>query len=192
MPEFDFEWEILGWTHKSDWGAIGTVRTPSGDTVGMVLQRTLTSKWFWHDWTPEVERIPENEQDGNRGSYVTTDERSGNLEVRLAPYWQDWRDGNFDANNGFPLQPGLVDHVGDRIHFYGVDSGELIVKATAVVPDDYMERYDWMTIEELETWPYAGLDVLSSYIAPDKLAEIWPHIQAEPKKINVIKRGAQA
>ena len=185
MPEFDYEWEILGWTHKSDWGAIGTVRTPMGDTVGLVLQRTLTSKWWWHDWTPEPERIPENEGDGDKGSYTTTDERSGNLEVRLAPYWQDWRDGNYDANEGFPLQPGLEPHVGDRIHFYGVDSGELYVKATALVPDDY----PWMADEILAgDWPYAGLVVLSSHIPPDKLAEIWPHIKTLPKKINVAEK----
>ena len=184
MPEFDYEWEILGWTHKSDWGAIGTVRTPGGDTVGLVLQRTLTSVWLWHDWTPGNERIPENEGDGTKGTYVTTSERSGNLEVRLAPYWKDWQDGNYDANEGFPLQPGLVDHVGDRLHFFGVDSGELIVKATALVPEDY----PWMADEILAgNYPYAGLDVLSSYISPDKLAEIWPQIQTGPKKINVVK-----
>ena len=188
MPEFDYEWEILGWTHKSDWGAIGTVRTPGGDTVGLVLQRTLTSHWFWHEWIAEEERNPENEGDGNRGSYITTDERSGNLEVRLAPYWKNWQDGNFEVEHGFNLQPGLADHVGDRLHLYGVDSGELIVKATDLRPDDYMDRYDWMTIEELETWPYAGIDILSSYIAPDQLAEIWPHIKTLPKKINVVEK----
>ena len=188
MPEFDFEWEILGWTHKSDWGAIGTVRTPMGDTVGIVLQRTLTSKWWWHDWTPEAEQIPENEGDGNKGSYTTTDERSGNLEVRLAPYWEKWRDGDFEVDHGFNLQPGLADHVGDRLHIYGVDSGALIVKATALVPDDYVERYDWMTVETFADFPYAGLDILSSYISPDKLAEIWPQIKTDPKKINIVAK----
>ena len=190
MPEFDFEWEVLGWTHKSDWGAIGTVRTPMGDTVGLVLQRTLTSKWFWHDSTAEEERIPENEQDGNKGSYTTTDERSVNLEVRLVPYWKNWQDGNFEVEHGFNLQPGLADHIGDRLHLYGVDSGELIVKATDLRPSDYMERYDWMTVETFADWPYAGIDILSSYIAPDQLAEIWPQIQTEPKKINVVKKAA--
>ena len=190
MPEFDYEWEILGWTHKSDWGAIGTVRTPSGDTVGLVLQRTLTSKWFWNDDVIESVRIPENEGDGFKGSYVTTSERSGNLEVRLAPYWEDWRDGNFEVEHGFNLQPGLVDHVGDRLHMYGVDSGELIVKATDLRPDDYMERYDWMTVETFADFPYAGIDILSSYIAPDKLAEIWPHIKTLPKKINIVEKAS--
>ena len=72
-----------------------------------------------------------------------------------------------------------------------MDSGELIVKATALVPDDYMQRYDWMTVETFADWPYAGLEVLSSYIAPDKLNEIWPQIQTEPKKINVVKKASE-
>ena len=142
-------------------------------------------------WTAEEDVTAENEGDGTKGSYVTTDERSGNLEVRLAPYWKKWQDGDFEVEHGFNLQPGLADHIGDRLHMYGVDSGELIVKATALVPDDYMQRYDWMTVETFADWPYAGLDILSSYISPDKLAEIWPQIQTGPKKINMVNKAAE-
>ena len=187
MPEFDFQWDIT-WTDKSGWGAIGTAGLPTGDTAQIVLQRTLTSKWFWNESTPDAERIPENEGDGNKGSYVTTQERSGNLEVRLAPYWKDWQDGKFEVDHGFELQPGLMPHVGDRIHFYGVDSGELKVKATSLEASDY----PWMADEILAgDYPYAGLDVLSSHIEPDKLAEIWAQIPTPRKTINVVKKVAE-
>ena len=183
MTEFDFQWDIT-WTDKSDWGATGTAELHRGDTAQIVLQRILTSKWFWHDSTPEADRIPENEQDGTKGSYVTTQERSGNLEVRLAPYFMEWRDGKYDANEGFPLQPGLESHIGDRIHFYGVDSGELKVKATSLEASDY----PWMDVEDFSTYPYAGLDVLSSHIEPGPLAEIWAQIETPRKTINVVKK----
>ena len=139
-------------------------------------------------WADEELRIASNVGDGTKGRYFHTKERSGNLEVRLPPRFEDWQESNFDVEDGiefgFKLQPGLEPHVGDRIHFYGVDSGELYVKATAMVPDDY----PWMSVDDFAAYPYAGLDILSSQIEPDKLAEIWPQIQTEPKRINVVKK----
>ena len=85
MSEFDFKWEILKWDRKDDEGAFGMVRTPSGDTMGISIRIKLTLEWVWLDSTAEVDRIAKNEGDGLKGRYRATDDKSGNLEVRLPP-----------------------------------------------------------------------------------------------------------
>ena len=192
MPEFDFEWEILKWERKDDEGAFGIVRTPSGDTMGISIRIKLTLEWVWLDSTPEVDRIAKNEGEGTKGRFRATDDKSGNLEVRLPPSFEDWRDGHFGHDYGFSLQSGLVPHVGDRIYIEGVDCGELYVKSTSMMPLDYplLSLDEFFAYEK--TVGYCGLDVLAARIGPVKLAEIWPQIQTSPKNnpknINMVKK----
>ena len=183
MSVFDYEWELLGWDRKDGEGAFGTVRTPSGDELSIHIGLKIHSEWTWLTGTIEEERIPGNQGDGTKGRYIRTRLKKGNLEVRLPPRFEDFRDGNFEKDYGFDLQPGLVPHVGDRINFFGIDSGELYIKSTAMIPLDY----PFLTIDEFGAFPYAGLEVLSSEIDPHKLSLIWPQIQASPKSINVVK-----
>ena len=181
MPEFDYEWEVQKWDRKDDEGAFGTVRTPSGDTMGISIRIKLTLEWVWLNTTAEADRIAKNEGDGLKGRYRATDDKSGQLEVRLPPSFEDWRDGNFGIDYGFALQPGLVPHVGDRIHIEGVDCGELYSSHTAMMPLDYplLSLDEFFEIERSVGW--CGLEVLAARIGPVKLAEIWPQIQTSPK-----------
>ena len=194
MSEFDFEWEIQKWDRKDDEGAFGLVRTPSGDIMGISIRLKLTLEWVWLNTTPEADRIARNEGDGTKGRLRATDEKSGQLEVRLPPKFEDWRDGNFGHDYGFSLQPGLLPHVGDRIHIEGVDCGELYDSSTAMMPLDYplLSLDEFFAIERSVGW--CGLDVLAARIGPVKLAEIWPQIQTSPKDhpktINMVKKAS--
>ena len=105
-----------------------------------------------------------------REGFRVTDDKIGNLEVRLPPKFEDWRDGNFGRDYGFSLQPGLVPHVGDRIYIEGVDCGDLYVKSTSMMPLDYpLLSLDEFFANERSVG-YAGLDVLSARIGPVKLS----------------------
>ena len=182
MPDnFDISWVILAWRRKDDEGAFGTVQLPLGDSADIRLKRTLTNIWYWLDRTPDDERIPDNEGDGTKGRYTQSEDKSANLEIRLAPRFERFEAADYDMGQGFTLQDGLAPHVGDRIHIYGVDCGELYSKETAMIPADY----PWLSIEEFGAYPYAGLEVLSSQLEPNTLSEIWPHIIADHKTINM-------
>ena len=113
-----------------------------------------------------------------RGRYIKTRRKAGNLEVRAVPEYQRWVDSDFDQEWGFELPDMLVSHVGDRIHIFGVDCGELYQKGTALEINDYPHEVDPVP-------PYAGLDVLSSQITPDELDLIWPQIKTGPQTINM-------
>ena len=174
MPEFDFEWEILRWTHKDGGSAEGVVRTPSGDEVIIRIGRKIHSEWHWTD--PDDQTF---EGDGEKGRYIRTRRKAGNLEIRAIPEYQRWVDSDFDREWGFELPDILAGHTGDRIHISGVDCGELDVKGTALEINDYPHDIDPVP-------PYAGIDVLSSQITPDELDLIWPQIQTGPKTINMV------
>ena len=100
MPEFDYEWEILRWTHKDGGSAEGVVRTPSGDEAIIRLGRKIHSEWHWTD--PDDQTF---EGDGEKGRYIRTRRKAGNLEVRAprVPEYQRWVDSDFDLEWGFEL-----------------------------------------------------------------------------------------
>ena len=173
MPDFDHVWKILRWTHKDGGSAEGVVLTPSGDTAIIRLGRKIHSEWTWTD--PEDQTF---EGDGEKGRYIKTRRKFGNLEVRAVPEYQRWVDQDYDQDWGFELPDMLVSHVGDRIHIYGVDCGELTVKGTALEINDYPDQ-------DRPKPPYAGIDVLSGQITPDDLDLIWPQIKTAGGTINL-------
>ena len=185
MPQFDFEWKILGWNEKNEGGAIGTIETPLGDVVRIVLQRTLHSVWTWKDSVAEADRIARNEGDGTMGRYIRSGKKKGNLEVRLAPHWQRWEAGDYDKDQGFDLQPGLEPHIGDTLHLYGIETSELYVKGTHLDGRDYHNPLYPDLEKDFDNYPMTTLDILSSEIAPAELAQIWEQIPQPKQTINI-------
>ena len=176
--EFDHVWKILRWTHKDGGSAEGHILTPDGDTAIIRIGRKIHSEWLWTD--PEDQTFV---GDGEKGRYVNTRRKYGNLQVRAVPEYQRWVASDFDSDWGFELPDMLMSHVGDRIHIFGVDCGELYQKGTSLEIDDYPDKIDSM--DSVPPLPYAGIDVLSSQISPDDLDLIWPQIKTGPQTINM-------
>ena len=176
---FDHVWKILRWTHKDGGSAEGIILTPNGDTAVIRLGRKIHSEWHWDD--PDDQTFV---GDGEKGRYIDTRRKAGLLEVRVAPEFQRWVDSDFDTDWGFELPDILVSHVGDRIHIFGVDCGELYQKGTALEINDYPHEFDDYP-EVGPVPPYAGIDVLMSLISPDDLDLIWPEIKTGPQTLNL-------
>ena len=165
MTVFDFQWQIE-WQKEGE----GRAFTADGTPVGIHLAKTLTSEWVWLDSTPQAERIPRNEGDGFKGRYHRLrGVYSGNLEIRMVPSLDDWRNKNFTSEWGFVLPELLAPHIGDIIYFKSVLVGTLYKKGTSLEAFDYPR----LSMEEAETLPYAGIDVLSCKVKPAEMTQIW-------------------
>ena len=127
MPEFDFEWEILGWDRIRTTRALSAwCGPPAAMTMG-ISHTAEYSPWngFGSTVPPKWTALPRMRATALREGSAQPMTRAGNLEVRLPTEVRgSGGDGNFGHDYGFSLQPGLLPHVGDRIHIEGVDCGE--------------------------------------------------------------------